>query len=147
MRTSIVTYLCAIVVVFLRASCPAYGQNADTDTFLYSTANDEQAATTHYELFDSDSPRFSSYNTLRSGYIPVGYHFHGRRDQRIAMGGVDLAEGIVRASVESVPLRLRTLKPSVDSTHTGDVFGRRNYVLEECNTRSATRAVLCVRWV
>lgn len=141
MRTSIVTYLCAIVVVFLRATCPAYGQNADTDTFLYSTASDEQAATTHYELFDSDSPRFSSYNTLRSGYISVGYRFHGRRDQRIAMGGVDLAEGIVRASVESVPLRLRTLKPSVDSIHTGDVFGRRNYVLEECNTRSAVRQV------
>lgn len=137
----LVTYLCAIVVVFLSATRPAYGQNVNTEHSSYSALCDEQSATSRYELFDADAPRFSSYQSLQNGYMPVAYTFHGRRDQRITVGGVDLTDGIVRTSVESVPLRLRGLTPSIDSLHAGEVFGRRNYVLDVCDAHGSLRQV------
>lgn len=141
MRNPFITYLCAIVVVLLSTTQPAYGQNVNTEHSSYSALHDEQSATSRYELFDADAPRFSSYQSLQYGYLPVAYTFHGRRDQRITVGGVDLADGIVRASVESVPLRLRGLTPSTDSLHTGEVFGRRNYALGVCEQRGSVRQV------
>ena len=137
----LVTYLCAIVVVLLSATRSVLAQNVNTEHSSYSALCDEQSATSRYELFDADAPRFSSYQSLQNGYMPVGYTFHGRRDQRITVGGVDLTDGIVRTSVESVPLRLRGLAPSTDSLHTGEVFGRRNYVLDVCGAHGSVRQV------
>ncbi|MBO7169375.1 MAG: hypothetical protein J6V43_04795 [Rikenellaceae bacterium] len=141
MRKSIVTYLCAIVVVFLSATLPAYGQNVNTEHSSYSALHDEESAISRYELFDADTPLFSSYKSLQNGYMPVAYTFHGRRDQCIVVGGVELSDGIVRASVETVPLRLRTQKPLADSMHLGEMFGRRNYVLNVYDARGSIRQV------
>lgn len=135
-------YISVLIGVFVLSTFGAMAQSTPTEISTYDTRYDEELpAQSNYELFVSGRNPRAAYEQLRNGYIPVGYAFHGRRDVRVTVADIDLADGIVPASVSAVGLRLRLAGLPADtlSAGEGELFGRRNYALDPFEGRQRVR--------
>lgn len=124
-------YVLLLVCGMVSATCDVAAQNISSEISTYDLRSDELPDPSRYELFEIGHNLYSTYEQIRSGYMPVGYAFHGRRDHRVMVAGFDVADGINRATVSSVALRLRTAGyPSDTLLMAGEeLYGRRNYAI------------------